>query len=338
MAKKLIDKKDTIIRKPPILFKETQSVIQSIQKELKGDFVSYWISSKGSIVNQDAVLFYELIKKRKSKTLYLFIRSDGGNGKASLRMINLFRNYYEEIIALVPLDCASASTMLVMGANKIFMGPLAYLSAIDTSIVHDLSPIDKDNDRVSVSQVELSRVINLWKEQKVTQDVNPYTALYPHIHPLVFGAVDRASLLSIRLTTDILSYHMDDIAKAQQISEHLNSAYPSHGYPINLREAKRLGINVEEMPAPINDLLLTLNSYYSEMAQLALSDYDELNYHDNEILKILEINGLQLFYQKDKDMHYRADERNWVPMNDESSWHRIEKDNDDFKETKFHIN
>ena len=61
---------------------------------------------------------------------------------------------------------------------------------------------------------------------------------------------------------------------------------------------------------------------YSEMAQLAYTDYDELNYHDNEILRIIEGNNIQLYYQKDKDWHYRKEERRWISMNDDSSWRK----------------
>ena len=327
------------IKRPPVLFKQTQAIVNRIQEKIDGDFLSYWCSDKTRIIMEDVVAFYDTLKnKKKSKRLYLFIKSDGGNGQASLRITHLLREHYEEVIALIPLACASAATMLALGADKIVMGSLAYLSSVDTSIRHDLSPVDKDNDCVSVSQLELSRVLKLWAETMQSGDTNPYNALYPHIHPLVFGAVDRASSLSIKITTEILSYHMDDLEKAEAISQHLNSAYPTHGYPITYREAAKIGLNVEKMSEELNELLIQINNIYSEMAQSALTDYDELNYHDNEILKIVEGNAVQLFYQLDKDMHYRTEERRWVPMNDESSWRRTAEGESGIVETKFYIN
>ncbi|MCE2963092.1 MAG: hypothetical protein ACK5UE_08390 [Chitinophagales bacterium] len=228
---------------PPRLFKETQSIIAKIADSLDGDFVSYWVSNNSRIAGEDIVAFYEVFKtKKKKELLYIFIKSDGGSGESSLRIVNLFRKYYTKIIAFVPLDCASAATMLALGADIIKMGPLAYLSAIDTSLTHDLSPIDKDNDLVSVSQNELSRVINLWNNNKVSQDFNPYSELYKYIHPLVVGSVDRVSSLSIKLTTDILSYHMKNDKKAEKISHILNSDYPSHSYPITIKEAQKIGL------------------------------------------------------------------------------------------------
>ena len=323
---------------PPKLFKETQALIKNITQNLKGDFISYWTSGNSRIVGDDIVGFYEVLKGEKKKdTLYLFIKSDGGSGEAALRIVNLLRKYYKKIIAFVPLDCASAATMLVLGADTIQMGPLAYLSAIDTSITHDLSPLDKDNDRVSVSQNELSRVIQLWNSNKQSADKNPFSDIYAHIHPLVIGSVDRATSLSIKLTIDILSYHMSDLKKAEKISSILNSNYPSHSYPITVKEAKKVGLNVEELDSTINNKLLALNELYSEMAQLAYTDYDQLNYHDNEILKVVEGPNLKLFYQKDKDWHYRSEERKWIPLNDNSSWRKIKLNGSKVEESSFYI-
>ena len=170
----------------------------------------------------------------KVDRLSFFIKSDGGSGEVSLRMVNLLRQFVGRLTVLVPLECASAATMLALGADKILMGPLAYLSAVDTSLTHDLSPIDRDNDRVRVSQDELQRVVRLWQRQAVKESSNPYASLFQHVHPLVIGAVDRASALSTKLCVEILSFHLKDSKKAKRISNTLNSGYPSHSYPIML--------------------------------------------------------------------------------------------------------
>ena len=332
-------KSEIVLKKPPILYKETQEIIKNIQTIIDGDFLSYWISEKGTLDQEDTYPLYKILnKKQKKDTLFFFVKSDGGSGKGALRIIHLLRNYYKKIIAFVPLDCASAATMLVLGADKIQMGPLAYLSAIDTSITHQLSPIDKKyNNKVSVSQNELDRVLKLWDIKSKNTQNNPYEAIYEYVHPLVIGAVDRASSLSIKLTTEILSYHLEDEEKAKEISNHLNSSYPSHIYPITLKEAIKIGLNVTELESNMNGLLLKLNELYSEMAQKAHTDYDEVNYHDNEILTIIESVDNQIFYQREKDWHYLTEERRYITMNDESSWRKIEVEGDDIKVKKFYV-
>ena len=323
--------------KPPILFSKTQEIINKISKKLDAPLLSYWNSNGGSVCQNDVIVLSDVLKYiGKCDKIYFFIKSSGGSGQASLRIVHLLRQSFKKVIALLPLEAASAATMLCLGADEIQMGPLAFMTAVDTSLQHELSPVNKDNNLVYVSQDELARVIKLWKEQS-HNDTNPYEHIYKYIHPLVLGAVDRASSLSIKLCKDILSYHMDDDKLIDDISNSLNSTYPSHSYPITIREAKKLGLNIKEMDDKLNDYLMHLNENYSEMGQKSCTDYDEFNYHDNEILNIHEGNGLQIYYQEDKDWHYRVEERRWIPMNDNSGWIKNALING--KETKsiFHI-
>jgi hypothetical protein len=303
----------------------TQPVIERLSAELGEPVFTYWNSTKGAICQNDVAGLYALLRSTgKLERLSLFMKSDGGSGQAALRMVNLLRRYVKHLTVLAPLECQSAATMLALGADRILMGPLAHLSAVDTSLTHDLSPIDRDNDRVSVSNDELLRVIRLWTEQAKDSTANPYEALFPYVHPLVIGAVDRSSALSTRICEEILSYHMDDADRAREISNILNSGYPSHNYPITLREANRIGLNVEPMDDAVNGLLFELNEVYSEMGQSASTDFDEKNSHDNSILNILESSGLLIYFQLDKDWHYRSEERRWVALNDKSSWRKAE--------------
>jgi hypothetical protein len=268
--------------------------------------------------------------------IYLFIESDGGDGKAFLRIINLLREHTKKLIVLVTGECSSAATIMASGADEIHMGPLAFLWAVDTSLTHNLSPIDKNNSLVSVSQDELTRVVKLWNDTK--REENPYPNLFSHIHPLVFGSLDRASSFSIKLCTDILSYLMIDEEKAARISRKLNSDYPSHNYPILKKEAMDIGLNVKRINKELNDLLIGLSNLYSKMAKQSLTDHDENNYHDNEIKNIIEAEGIQNYYQVDKDWFYRNEERSYIPMNDNSSWYKIKGNPTRFESRVFEIN
>jgi len=171
---------------------------------------------------------------------------------------------------------------------------------------------------VSVNLDELSRVIRLWQKEAKTDGANPYQALFAHVHPLVIGGVDRSSSLSIMLCQEILSYHLSDNAQAERIARKLNEDYPSHSYPITIKEAARIGLKVAPLAHDLNKLLIELNELYSEMGQAAVTDVDELNQHNNEILNIIESYNVQVYYQNDKDWYYRKEERRWVAMNDKS--------------------
>ncbi len=325
------------VAKPPVLFKETQNLISKIEARLGGPLITYYNSNAGSVCSNDASAMYEILKGKKLKKAFLFIKSDGGSGIAALKIISTIRDCCGNLTALIPANAASAATMMALGANEIVMGPLGFLTPVDTSLKHAMSPVDNSNDRVSVSMDELSRVIKLWKEQEKDNDHNPYKSLYEYIHPLVFGAVDRASSLSLKICREILRYHVDDEETIKKISEKLNSDYPAHEYPILYREAKEIGLHVAKMDDELNAMLQELSMLYSEMGQRAFTDYDENSYHDNNIANIVEATGKQIYYQIDKDWFYRADERRWNVMNDESSWRKNELVGGKIKNTVYHL-
>jgi hypothetical protein len=328
------------IKTPPLLYERSQTVLAQIQKRVRGTFLSYWTSTSGSVCDNDVMAMYELLQHVGPQAeVTLFVKSDGGSGMAALRMVHLLRRYAKRLTVAAPLNCASAATMLALGADRIALGPLSYLTAVDTSLEHELSPVDHTNNLVAVSNDEVDRVIRLWRDTAGRRGlvVNPYQELYKYVHPLVIGALDRASSLSLMLCREILSYHLKDKRKAESISQRLNSAYPAHQYPITSREARQLGLRVDDLEPGLDRLLQELNLIYSEMGQRAITDFDEGNHHDNEITNILEGRGLQVFYQVEKDWHYRNEERRWVPMNDLSAWYRAQRKNGRVVKSKFHI-
>jgi hypothetical protein len=326
------------IKQPPVLFDKTQAIVRQLSDSLGGTLITYWNNPRGSICHDDVVALYELLEKlSRQERIYLFIKSSGGNGQSALLLVNLLRQYCDTVIALIPLECASAATMIALGANEIRMGPMAYLTAVDTSLTHSLSPLDRDNDRVSVSLDELTRTVRLWQGESSQSRENPYQELFKYVHPLVIGAVDRAESLSIMLCREILAHHIQDEKLTDRIASTLNSKYPSHSYPILYNEARRIGLNVDHLAPEVNALLLELNELYSEMGQRATTDFDDTHAHGNEILNIWESTDIQVIYQQDKDWFYRVEERRWISLNDNSSWRRMQKVNGKVEKSILHI-
>jgi hypothetical protein len=326
------------VKTPPLLFDATQKMMGRIQKQIPGTFLTYWTSTSGSVCDNDVMAMHELLKATgPHRQITLFVKSDGGSGMAALRLVHLLRKHTRKLTVAAPLNCASAATMLALGADTIAMGPLSFLTAVDTSLEHDLSPVDHTNNLVAVSHDEVERVIRLWRKSGGSRQINPYQELYKYVHPLVIGALDRASSLSLKLCREILGYHMKDAAKADRISRQLNERYPAHQYPITSREARRLGLDITDLDPEVDNMMQELNLIYSEMGQRAITDYNEENHHDNEVTNILEGPGLQVFYQVEKDWHYRKEERRWVPMNDQSSWYNVRKQKGRIVKSKFHI-
>jgi hypothetical protein len=326
----------TPTKRAPILTKETQFIFAQFEKLTGLPLLAYWTSSGGSICQNDVMAMSQLLDTRKNaEAVGLFLKSDGGNPEAALRLVHMLRSKFKRIVLYAPFECASAATMVALGANEIHMGPTSYLTAVDSSLKHQLSPVDSRNEVVSVSQDEVSRILRLWKEQHVKG--NPYPEVYRYLHPLVIGALDRSSSLSIRICQELLSYHMPTGKRAARISRELNANYPSHSYPITAREARKLGLNIRDLGVREGALLRELNALYSHMANPILTDYDQENHHNHEICNILEIRDRQVYYQVDKDWHYRKEERRWIATNDKSGWQRVTLQNKKWVPETFYI-
>src|SRR5262245_25863043 len=195
------------LKTPPLLYQDTQKALARIQAKVDGAFVTYWMSPSGSVCDNDVMAMHEVLRTTGAqRSLTLFIKSDGGSGMAALRLVHLLRRHTRRLQVVAPLNCASAATMLALGADAVAMGPLSFLTAVDTSLEHDLSPLDHTNNLVAVSNDEVDRVVRLWQETRGRDriGVHPHQELYKYLHPLVVGALDRASSLSLMLCREIL--------------------------------------------------------------------------------------------------------------------------------------
>ena len=100
------------IKQPPVLFDKTQALVSQLTARLGGRLVSYFNNPRGGVCHNDVLALYEVLEKiGKQDTLYLFIKSGGGNGQAALRLVALLRRYCQRLVSLVPLECASAATV-----------------------------------------------------------------------------------------------------------------------------------------------------------------------------------------------------------------------------------
>jgi len=77
-------------------------------------------------------LFYNILSgMSKGLKLDILIYSSGGQIDVPWPLMNLLREYSDDIHAIIPWRAHSAATLLILGADNIGMGPLASLSPID---------------------------------------------------------------------------------------------------------------------------------------------------------------------------------------------------------------
>lgn len=258
---------------------QTQDFIKSIEKKIGTRLLVIYIGLRSSLSPSDIEYIFnhvEAIGETDKITVLLF--GPGGSGIAATRIVYMLRKYCKNLEFIIPSEAASACTMLALGGDKIWMGPLSSLSPIDSSIAnHQLAPKGHDGYPVSIEVTQIQKFIELCNSGMSTDKVDevnksPYALLSQHLHPIVIGSIQRILSLSKLLTTDILKTHMNDEEKVRNIVDKLNDTFPTHSYPITYEKALELGINVSLMPSDLNTMCL---KYIKVMNALAKGGSNE---------------------------------------------------------------
>ncbi|MFS2091732.1 hypothetical protein ACCC96_01845 [Pseudomonas sp. Pseusp11] len=202
-----------------------------------------------------------------TEKISLILYTRGGNTLAAWSLVNLIRQFCNELELIVPSKCHSSGTIMSLGADRIIMTKQATLGPIDPSLNTPLNPaIDGAPPQVrypvSVEAVKgymefiaSSGVKNESEVAKLLLDLSQ------KVHPLVLGQMHRSRSQIQMLAKRLLQYQVKDETAVERIISFLCSDSGSHDYTINRREAADLGLIIEK---PNDDLYLLINSIYKD--------------------------------------------------------------------------
>lgn len=88
------------------------------------------------------------IKNAKLKTINLVIESSGGDPYSAVKIIRILRHKFDNIIGVIPSYAMSAATLMLLGANEIYMSEESQLGPLDLPIEHPT-----DGSRISALDV-----------------------------------------------------------------------------------------------------------------------------------------------------------------------------------------
>ncbi|CAE6495503.1 Serine dehydrogenase proteinase [Nitrosomonas nitrosa] len=212
-------------------------------------------------------------------SLYLYTR--GGSTLTAWSLINLIRQFCDDLEIIIPSKCHSAGTIMSLGANRIVMTKQATLGPIDPSVNTPLNPQIEGappTAKVPVSVEAIKGYIELVKEELGVKGdeslARILVALSEKVHPLVLGEVYRSRSQIKMLAKRLLANQITDAEKVEKIVNFLCSDSGSHDYTINRREAKNeLGLVIDK---PNDDLYAIIKKIYDDIQQeLCLTDaYD----------------------------------------------------------------
>lgn len=212
----------------------------------------------------------DLIGVVKKISLYLYTR--GGNTLAAWSLVNLIRQFCDELEIIIPSKAHSAGTLMSLGANTIVMTKQATLGPIDPSITTPLNPQiagASPDARYPVSVEAVSGYLDLAKKDLNINDEANLASLLNHmsdkIHPLVLGAVFRSKSQIQMLARKLIKAQVTDEANVDKVISFLCSESGSHDYTIHRREARNgLGLNIEK---PDDKLYALVKRIYDDIVQ-----------------------------------------------------------------------
>ena len=210
----------------------------------------------------------------------LVIYSRGGDLLAGWNIVNLVRQFCDELTVIIPTKAHSTATLIALGASSLMMTKQATLGPIDPSINGPLNPAAPGPNPmarvpVSVESVtgyfDFARSLGVTSESEMMQLV---VNLSHQLNPLVLGNVYRSRTQIRMLGKRLLSSHIKDELKVDRILDFLCSDSGSHDYTINRREAaNELGLKIKKPTESQYKIIKALHDDYASELQL-LSPYD----------------------------------------------------------------
>ncbi|MDY6365593.1 MAG: serine protease [Oscillospiraceae bacterium] len=239
------------------MYADRKIFYQQIEDERNSKVIAYVTGDRpgmGAQIGADTpdIFLEHLDAIGKVNKISLILYTCGGNTLAAWNIVNLFREFCNELEIIIPNKCRSSGTLMALGANSIIMTKQATLGPIDPSITRAMSPTIPGTNppqQLSISVESVKGYFSLLKEEfGATSDAAlsaAYTKLAEYIHPLVLGDVYRTQRQIQMLAEKLLrmSYTDEDIIKS--IVAFLCSDSGSHDYTINRTEARSMGLNVE---------------------------------------------------------------------------------------------
>lgn len=239
-------------------------------------FCGDWAVSGARIADDAVWPLYDHLRRLKlenPRKLSLFIYSVGGSSETPWKIVSMIRECCDEFRILVPYKCYSAATMIAIGADKIMMGRKGELGPIDPSISIEGTPTKP----LLLKEIGVEDIASYVSFLKVRAGLTDQAALSSavgiladHLTPPLLGRIDRIYSHSRLVARKLLSLHkpaLDD-TRVSAIVDALTEKSYSHGHAIGRNEAKQIGLDVEELPADVDDLCWRLLEHYAEKARL----------------------------------------------------------------------
>ncbi len=241
---------------------ERIELYKKIEKHRDRPLIAYVTSKRqgfGAQMSNDALplLIEQLdaLPANAPKVDFLIV-SNGGDPMVAWRIMTLIRQRVGEggeVTVLIPQSAYSAATLVAFGANAIIMHPNGHLGPVDLQITMP----SQDGQSKDFSTEDISAFLDFVRDNLRITDQEHVRMLFEltckEVGSLGIGFTARSSKLAMDLGESLLALHMkndETQSKLRSIVSNMSRKFPSHSYPVSRREAKDLGLPVNDKSDP----------------------------------------------------------------------------------------
>ena len=235
--------------------------------------------SEDEEIDQDcADKVHELLSKLGNlDSLSVLVDSPGGDIDCAYRIVRSIRENADDVEVMVPRWAKSAATLICIGADQILLGSTGEMGPMDVQLP---DPAGRDHPRSALETFQgltqlrnyavetLSELIEYFEYAEELEAPYCYERaealfgaivlpLYHQIDPHELGELGRYQAVSEQYALRIMKrwsyrdYEEDDV---EEIARRLVWGYPTHGFVVDLHEARDLKLRADRLD-PKTDLL-----------------------------------------------------------------------------------
>lgn len=271
-------------------------IIKLIEKERNSKVICYITGDRngaGAQMGEDAVrIIYEhlLTFGKNVQKIDLFLYSRGGDVSVPWKIVSMMREFCDEFNVIIPYRANSAATLLSLGADNILMSKKAELGPVDPSLS---SSSDLSTPPVNVSVEDIKSYLTfLRKRAGITDQValsQNIAILTERMGPNILGQIERTDSHIRFVARQLLVNRSDKIeeTKINSIIEILTEKIYHHGHGIARKEAKEMGLPIENPPEQLEKLIWDLYLIYEKHLNLLNPLFAETILNKKESEKVI---------------------------------------------------
>jgi hypothetical protein len=212
-----------------------------------------------------------VLKSSTNDSIYLVVKSYGGDVYSAVRIIKHLRHIYPKVIGVLPNFAYSAASLMLFGTDKILVSADGNIGPIDIPLEHQsgesISSLDLTNAVTTLAGLVSSQALTFYEKIRGAKSgmidtiskhealetswkaaVDLISPLTDKIDPILLQKSYRDLRIGIYYGTDLLNLGMiKGYTKAKSTAEYFATSFPSHNFAIFREDMRIFGLTVENL-------------------------------------------------------------------------------------------